>query len=108
MNIIIYGTKKCQETKKAERYFSERKIPFQKRDIAEVPLTEGELSNVTRGKSPDEYLDTGSKRYITRGLAFMEYNPLEEILSDPLLLSTPVIRLDNKYYIRPILSDLPV
>ena len=38
MNIIIYGTKKCGETRKAIRFFQERRIEVQFRDLAEKPL----------------------------------------------------------------------
>ena len=35
MNLQIIGTKKCKETQKAERYFSERRIPFHFKDLIE-------------------------------------------------------------------------
>lgn len=108
MNIIVYGTKKCGETRKAERYLSERRLEFQFRDVAANPPTAAELRNMAAGKSPADLLDTGSKRYISRGLAFMEYDPIEEISADPLLLATPVVRIDRKYFVRPSLADLPL
>jgi arsenate reductase (glutaredoxin) len=108
MNIIIYGTKKCQGTKKAIRFFQERRIEAQFRDLSEKPLTEGELKNLAQGKLPDALVDTGSPRYIKKGLAFMEYDPLEEILTDNSLLMTPVIRLDKKYFVCPVVEDLPL
>ena len=48
MNIQIYGTKKCFDTKKAERYFKERRIPFQRIDLADKGMSRGELQNVCR------------------------------------------------------------
>lgn len=46
MNIQIFGTKKCNETKKAERYFKERGIKFQFIDMKEKGLSKGEFTAV--------------------------------------------------------------
>ncbi len=108
MNIIIYGTKKCADTRKAERFFRERKIPVQMRDIGEKPVAEGELKNLVSGRTATDLIDSGSKQYIKRGLAFMEYDAFEELLSDSALLVTPIIRIDRKVFIKPILEELPL
>ncbi len=108
MNVILYGTKKCADTRKAERFFRERKIPFQMRDIGEKPVAEGELKNLVAGRSAADLVDTGSKQYIKRGLAFMEYDAFEELLDDSALLVTPIIRIDRKVFVRPVLEELPL
>lgn len=108
MNVIIYGTKKCSETRKAERYFRERRIPAQFRDVSEKPLTEGELRNMAAGKSSLDLVDAESKAFEKRGLAYMDFDAVDELLTDPLLLKTPVIRIDKKYWIRPALDELPL
>jgi len=108
MNIILYGTKKCVETKKAERFFRERKIPFQFRDIGDKPISEGELKNICPSRKADNLFDTGSKQYIKRGFAFMEFDAFEELLADSSLLITPIIRIDRKIFVRPVLEDLPI
>ena len=46
MNIQIFGTKKSQDTKKAERYFKERGIKFQAVDLKEKGISKGELQSV--------------------------------------------------------------
>ena len=46
MNIQIFGTLKCQETRKAQRYFKERRIPFQFINLAERGMSKGELNSV--------------------------------------------------------------
>ena len=43
MNIQIFGKPKCFDTAKAERYFKERNIPFQRIDVAKVRDQQGEL-----------------------------------------------------------------
>ena len=46
MNIQIFGKKKCFDTKKAERYFKERRIKYQMVDLARFGMSKGELSSV--------------------------------------------------------------
>ena len=46
MNIQIFGTKKCKETKKAERYFKERGIKYQFVDMKEKGMSKGEFTSV--------------------------------------------------------------
>ena len=46
MNIQIFGKNKCFDTKKAERYFKERGIRFQRIDLAQKGISRGELSSV--------------------------------------------------------------
>ena len=48
MNIQIFGTTKCFDTKKAQRYFKERGIKFQMIDLKEKQMSRGELENVSR------------------------------------------------------------
>jgi len=92
MNIQIIGTKKCKETQKAERYFKERKIPFHFRDLSENGLAKGELDNILRVISLDDLIDRESKRFKDRGMQFMVFDIEEELLADPLLLKTPIVR----------------
>ncbi|HEX9253807.1 MAG TPA: ArsC/Spx/MgsR family protein [Ignavibacteriaceae bacterium] len=92
MNIQIIGTKKCKETQKAERYFKERRIPFHYRDLTEKGLAKGELNNISRVIPLDDLIDRESKRYKDRGMQFMVFDVEEELLTDPLLLKTPIVR----------------
>jgi arsenate reductase-like glutaredoxin family protein len=92
MNIQIIGTKKCKETQKAERFFKERRIPFHFRDLTEKSLAKGELDNITRVIPLEDLIDRESKRFKDRGMQYMVFDIEEELLSDPLLLKTPVVR----------------
>lgn len=92
MNIQIIGTKKCKETQKTERYFKERSILFHFRDLTEKGLAKGELDNITRVISLEDLIDKEGKRFKDRGMQFMVYDIEEELLSDPLLLKTPIVR----------------
>ena len=92
MNIQIFGTKKCNDTKKAQRFFKERGIKIHFRDLTEKGLSPGELQNISRSVEIEDLLDTESKQYKKRGLQFMVFNTEEELLEDPLLLKTPIVR----------------
>ncbi|AFN74511.1 putative arsenate reductase-like protein [Melioribacter roseus P3M-2] len=95
MNIQIIGTKKCNDTKKAERFFKERGIKFHFKDLTEKGLTKGELDNIIRKISLDDLLDKEGKQYKKRNLEYMVYDIEEELLNDPLLLKTPIVRNGN-------------
>ena len=92
MNIQIFGTKSCNETKKAERYFKERRINFHFRDLNEKGLAKGELENITRVIPIEELIDKEGKQYKKRNMQFMVFNLEEGLLADPLLFVTPIVR----------------
>ncbi len=96
MNIQIIGTKKCRDTQKAERFFKERKIQFHFRDLNEKGISRGELDNICRSVPLEELIDKNGKQFQKRGLQFMVYNLEEELLSDPLLIKTPIVRNEGK------------
>lgn len=93
MNIQIFGTKKCQDTRKAERYFKERKLPYQFIDLTIRGLSKGELGKVSAAVGGLENLiDKTGKEYAKRNLKYLVHNVEEELLEHPLLLRTPVVR----------------
>jgi arsenate reductase (glutaredoxin) len=92
MNIQIIGTKKCKETQKAERYFKERRIQYHFKDLSEKGLAKGEFDNISRVIPLDDLIDRESKRFKDRGMQFMVFDIEEELLADPLLLKTPIVR----------------
>lgn len=93
MNIQIFGTPKCQDTRKAERYFKERAIQFQFVNLTEKGLSKGELNSVKAAVGGLEAMvDTAGKQYQKRNLKYLVHNLEEELLNDPLLLKTPIVR----------------
>jgi len=93
MNIQIFGTKKCAETRKAERYFKERRIPFQMVNLAEKGVSKGELANIAAAVGGIQNLvDFDGKEYQRLNLKYMVHNIETEILEHPLLLKTPIVR----------------
>ena len=96
MNIQVFGTLKCQETRKAQRYFKERRIPFQFINLTERGLSKGELNSVKAVIGVDNLIDREGKEYARRNLKYLAHNVEEELLSDPLLFKTPIVRNGNK------------
>jgi len=92
MALQIFGTKKCQDTKKAERFFKERGVKYQLVDLAEKSISPGELAGVAAALGLDALVDTASRRYAERGLAYLECDLAEELLADCRLLRTPIVR----------------
>jgi len=92
MNIQIFGTKKCKNTQKAERFFKERRIPFHFRNLAEKGMAKGELENIKRAVPIEDLFDDEGKQFKKRNLEFMVYNKENELLNDPLLFKTPIVR----------------
>jgi arsenate reductase-like glutaredoxin family protein len=92
MNIQIIGTKSCSDSRKAERFFKERKISFHFRDLNEKGLAKGELDNISRKIPLENLIDREGKQYKKRNMQYMKFDVEEELLKDPLLLRTPIIR----------------
>ena len=96
MNIQIFGTKKCNDTKKAQRFFKERGIKIHFRDLTEKGVSQGELDNIKRAFELDELIDKEGKQYKKRNFEYMKYNVEDELLEDPLLFKTPIVRNGRK------------
>lgn len=97
MNIQIFGRRDCAETRKAERWFKERRIPFQFIDLKAKGFSPRELEAVARPVGLENLLDRDSKRFKEKGLAFMSPSRVTQVLlDDPLLARTPVVRNGSK------------
>ena len=95
MNIQIFGTKKCNETKKAERYFKERGIKFQFIDMKEKGLSKGEFTAVANVNGGLENLikpDAKDKDTLALIKYIAEEDKLEKLLENQHLIKTPIVR----------------
>ena len=95
MNIQIFGTKKCNDTKKAERFFKERGIKYQFVDMKDKGMSKGEFSSVAQANGGiDEMINPDCKDKDL--LALVQYmsgdDKLEKILENQSLIKTPVVR----------------
>jgi arsenate reductase len=92
MNIQIFGTLKCQDTKKAQRYFRERRIAFQFIDVTQKGLSKGELNSIKAAVGLENIIDREGKAFARKNLKYLVHDIEEELLKDPLLLRTPIVR----------------
>lgn len=95
MNIQIFGTKKSFDTKKAQRYFKERRIKFQFIDLKEKGMSKGELESVMRCVGGiDGVLDRDAKDQDTVALItyLAESQKFEKLLENQQVLREPIVR----------------
>lgn len=92
MNIQIYGKSKCFDTKKAERYFKERRIKYQFIDVLKYGMSRGELSSVKNAVGLEAMIDTSDEDYpLVRYLASSDAK-LDKLYEIPYLIKTPIVR----------------
>jgi arsenate reductase-like glutaredoxin family protein len=94
--VQIFGTKKCADTRKAERWFKERGVKVQMIDLKEKGPSPGELKSIAARVGVENLIDREGTRYRDKGLKYAApTGPRIEqhLLDDPLLLKTPVVRL---------------
>ncbi len=95
MNIQIFGKSKCFDTKKAERYFKERRIKYQYVDLLRYGLSGKEFDAVLRGVGGiDNLIDWGSKSEQITLMRYMDDKRAKEdkVFDDPSLMRTPIVR----------------
>lgn len=95
MNIQVFGTKKCFDTKKAERYFKERKIKYQFIDLNEKALGKRELESVKANVTNiNDLINTNAKEYKALNIANIRTSSVKEelLLNNPKLYRTPIVR----------------
>jgi len=96
MNIQIFGKSKCFDTKKAERYFKERRIKFQRIDLIGVGLSRGEFTSVKSAVGLETMIDnTAPYVEILTYLAY-EGDKEEKLLENPAFIKTPIVRNGKK------------
>lgn len=94
MNIQIFGVKKCFDTKKAERYFKERKIKYQFIDLHMKGLSKGEFQSVKNSVGLNNLINKGSKEYKRLNMEHIRTESVKEelLLNNPKLYNTPIVR----------------
>ena len=92
MNIQIFGKSKCFDTKKAERWFKERRIRFQSIHLGKYGISPGELKSVLNSVGLEALVDP--KHPDAALLAYLAYDAdkVEKLLDNPRLLKTPIVR----------------
>ncbi|APF28270.1 TPA: arsenate reductase family protein [Clostridium botulinum] len=98
MNIQIFGIKKCFDTKKAERYFKERKIKYQFIDLNIKGLSKGELQSIKSAIGLNELINKDSREYKKTNIGSIRTDSVKEdlLLNNPKLYKTPIVRNGKK------------
>ena len=99
MNIQIFGTKKSFDTKKAQRYFKERRIKVQFIDLKEKEMSKGELQSVMRAVGGiDAVIDPNAKDQDTVALItyLAESQKFDKLLENQQILREPIVRNGQK------------
>lgn len=95
MNIQIFGKNKCFDTKKAERYFKERRISFQAIDLKRYGMSNREFDSVLRAVGGiDNLIDWEGRSPEITLMKYMEDSSAKEdkVFDNPELMKTPVVR----------------
>ena len=93
MNIQIFGSKKSNDSKKAERWFKERRIPYQYIDLYAKGLSLGEYRSVKAAVGFDALIDTRCDAYEDLGLQYVPPPAVDARIADcPAAFVTPIVR----------------
>ena len=95
MEVQIFGTRKCADTRKAQRFFAERRVKTHFVDLQQRAASAGELRRFAQRFGVDALIDRAGKRFEAQGLKHATLGGdrwLERLAADPLLLRTPLVR----------------
>jgi arsenate reductase (glutaredoxin) len=99
MDIQIFGTRKSPETRKALRFFAERRVKTHFVDLQERGASPGELRRFIQKFGVQALVDRGSRRFADLGLGAAQLNEarwLDKLVEEPLLLRTPLVRQQQR------------
>lgn len=99
MEVQIFGIKKSTDTRKALRFFSERRIKTHFVDLLERPAALGELRRFAQKFGVMALVDKRSRRFDELGLRYAQLSDdcwLEKLSEEPLLLRMPLVRNANQ------------
>ena len=92
MNIQIFGKSKCFDSKKAERWFKERRIKYQYIDVLKYGMSRGELNSVKNAVGLDNLADPKDQDYPLFTYLASADAKLDKPYEVPELLKTPIVR----------------
>ena len=98
MNVQIFGIKKSNGTRAAERFFKERGIPIQMVDLHQRPMAPTEIRRFADRFGLVALLDTEGKSYVDAELKYLRMSDadiLSRIEREPQLLRLPLVRTGN-------------
>lgn len=96
MNIQIFGKSKCFDTKKAERYFKERRVKFQSIDMLQKGMSRGEFQSVKSAVGLSAMMDLEAKDAEILKYLASDTAKEEKLLENPQFIKTPIVRNGKK------------
>lgn len=99
MEVQVFGTKKNSDTRKALRFFSERRVKVHFVDLMERAASLGELKRFAQRFGVDALIDRTSKSFLELGLQYARLSDdrwLEKLVDEPLLLRQPLTRFQQR------------
>ncbi len=96
--VQIFGTKKNADTRKAQRFFAERRIKVHFVDLAERAAALGELKRFAQKFGVEKLIDRNSRRFIDLGLRTALYSEerwLNILAEEPFMLRQPLVRMQH-------------
>ncbi|MCM1506865.1 MAG: arsenate reductase family protein [Ruminococcus flavefaciens] len=99
MNIQIFGTKKCSDTRKAERFFKERRIKYQLIDMKEKGMSMGEFNSIKQAVGGlDNLIDENAKdkEMLTLIKYLSDSDKEEKVFENQHIIKTPIVRNGKK------------
>ncbi|HKV50893.1 MAG TPA: ArsC/Spx/MgsR family protein [Gemmatimonadaceae bacterium] len=99
MEVQIFGTRKCADTRKAQRFFSERRVRVHFVDLAERAASRGEITRFVQRFGVLALVDEESRRYADLGLRtarLPDERWLTVLTEEPMLLRTPLVRCQHR------------
>jgi len=93
MNIQIFGSSKSFDSKKAERWFKERRIKYQYIDLIKKGVSPGEYRSIKSAVGYDALVQRDSIAYKELGLDYYRPEDAEaKLLEHPELFRAPIVR----------------
>ena len=92
MNIQSFGTSKSFDTKKAERWFKERRIKFQSVDLKRYGMSRGELNSVRQAVGLEAMVEPNHPDAVLLQYLASDQAKLDKLFEDPSLLRAPIVR----------------
>ena len=96
MNIQIFGKSKCFDTKKAERYFKERRVKYQRIDLSDKGLSRGEFTSVKNAVGLDNMIDQSAHDVEILNYLAYDADKEEKLLENPAFIKSPIVRNGKK------------
>jgi arsenate reductase-like glutaredoxin family protein len=99
VTVQVFGFNDCQDTRKALRFFAERRVTVHFVDLARRPASRGELRRFAEKLGAAALVDAASPRYRALGLHVSGDSPqraLQRAETEPRLLRTPLVRIGNR------------